>query len=85
MRFLECTRLSEDGRPAGDLTPWQELRFPYDPALVGRTLEDVPIERRSTGVEIVETYRRAHDGTITVEIDNPAAAVRHRWVLGALR
>jgi molecular chaperone HscA len=87
LRFLECTHLSDDGRPAGDMTPWQELRFPYDPALVGRPLDDVPIERRLTDaqVEIVETYRRAHDGTITVEIDNPAAAVRHSWVLGALR
>lgn len=87
LRFLECTRLSEDGRPAGDLTPWQELRFPYDPTLVGRPLDDVPIERRATDaqVEIVETYRRAHDGTITVEIENAAAAVRRSWVLGALR
>lgn len=89
LRFLECTHLSEDGRPAGDLTPWQELRFPYDPGLVGRSLDEVPIERRSAerglGVEIVETYRRANDGTITVEIDNPAAAVRRSWVLGALR
>jgi actin-like ATPase involved in cell morphogenesis len=85
LRFLECTRLSEDGRPGGDLTPWQELRFPYDPGLAERSLDEVPIERRATGVEIVETYRRARDGTITVEIDNPAAAVRRSWVLGALR
>lgn len=91
LRFLECTRLSDDGRPAGDLTPWQELRFPYDPELVGRPLDDVPIERRAAApgpavdVEIVETYRRAHDGTITVEIDNPAASMRRSWVLGALR
>jgi molecular chaperone DnaK len=85
LRFLECTRLSDDGRPDGDLTPWQELRFPYDPGLAGLALDEVPIERRTTGVEIVETYRRARDGTITVEIDNPAAAVRRRYVLGALR
>jgi hypothetical protein len=89
LRFLECTRLSDDGRPAGDLTPWQELRFPYDPRLAGQPIDQVPIERCGPelpiDVEIVETYRRAHDGTITLEIDNPAAAVRHRWVLGALR
>lgn len=85
LRFLECTRLSDDGRPGGDLTPWHELRFPYDPGLVGRPLDEVPIERRATNVEIVETYRRARDGTITVEIDNPAAAMRRSYVLGALR
>jgi actin-like ATPase involved in cell morphogenesis len=85
LRFLECTRLSEDGRPAGDLTPWQELRFPYDPGLVGRPLDEVPVERSAIGVEIVETYRRAHDGTITLQIDNPAADVHRSYVLGALR
>ena len=88
LRFLECTRL-EDGRPGGDLTPWQELRFPYDPGLAEHPLDEVPVERRplgaGPGVEIVETYRRARDGTITVEIDNPAAAVRRSYVLGALR
>ncbi len=85
LRFMECTRLSEDGRPGGDLTPWQELRVPYDPGLTGRPLDEVPIERRASDVEIVETYRRARDGTITVEIENPAAATRSSYVLGALR
>ena len=85
LRFLECTRLTDDGRPDGDLTPWQELRFPYDPALTGRPLDEVPIERSESGDEIVETYTRATDGTITVEIANTTADLRQRWVLGAMR
>ncbi|MCX4242848.1 Hsp70 family protein [Paraliomyxa miuraensis] len=85
LRFLECTRLSDQGHPDGDLTPWQELRFPYDPALAEFPLDELSVERRAPDVEIVETYRRSKDGTITVEIDNPAASLRRRYVLGALR
>lgn len=86
LRFLECTRLGDDGRPGGDLTPWQELRFPYDPTLAERALDQVPIERRSgAGDEILERYTRAPDGTITVDIVNAAASLQRTYVLGALR
>jgi len=86
LRFLECTTLGADGRPEGDVTPWSQLRFPYDPTLAGHALDGLPIERRArAGDEIVETYVRAPDGTITVDIANPSAAMRRTWVLGALR
>ncbi|MEX1363468.1 MAG: Hsp70 family protein, partial [Nannocystaceae bacterium] len=71
--------------PDGDLTPWQDVRVPYDPALFGRPLEELPVERVPTGDEIVETYTRSLDGTITVEIDHVAAHKTQRWVLGAMR
>ena len=32
LRYLECSELAENGRPAGDLTPWGEIFFAYDPA-----------------------------------------------------
>ena len=32
-RYLECSQLTEDGRPAGDITVWDDIRFPFDPAL----------------------------------------------------
>ncbi|MEM9455953.1 MAG: Hsp70 family protein [Myxococcota bacterium] len=86
LRFLECTRLGDDGRPGGDLTPWQELRFPYDPRLAEHPLDELPIERHaSTGDEIIERYTRSPDGTITVDIVNTAASLRRTYVLGALR
>ena len=31
-RFVECGRIRE-GRPDGDVTPWEQVRFPFDPAL----------------------------------------------------
>lgn len=32
-RYLECSQLSEDGRPAGNITVWDDIRFAFDPAL----------------------------------------------------
>src|SRR6201993_3423336 len=34
-RFVECSRLV-DGRPDGDVTPYDPVLFPFDPALYGR-------------------------------------------------
>ncbi len=86
LRFLECTRLEDDGRPGGDLTPWQELRVPYDPTLSDDGLDQRPIERDATvRGEIVETYTREPDGTITVEFASTATTLRRSYVLGALR
>ncbi|MCH9687562.1 MAG: Hsp70 family protein [Deltaproteobacteria bacterium] len=88
LRFLECSRLADDGRPAGDLTPWRQLRVPYDGAddSDDHAAEHRPVERTTAeGDEIVETYTHTQDGTITVEIANAAAAFRRRYVLGAMR
>ena len=32
-RYLECSQLSSDGRPCGDITVWDDIRFAFDPAL----------------------------------------------------
>lgn len=32
-RYLECTRVDADGQPTGEITNWDEIRFPFDPAL----------------------------------------------------
>lgn len=88
LRFLECTALTDDGQPAGDLTPWDEVRFPYDPGLADRPeLSSVPVERRSGELEeeIVETYTHAPDGTIAVAIENRTRGYRREYSLGALR
>ena len=44
-RFVECSRVS-NGRPEGDIVPWDTIRFPFDPDL--RTLK---------GLKKVECYR----------------------------
>ena len=66
-RFLECSRLS-DGRPDGDVTPWDEVFFPFVTALRDRDLAAWPISRRDDGAEIVEFYALGNEGAVTVTV-----------------
>lgn len=85
LRFLECTDLDDRGQPTGDLTPWEEIRFPYDPQLFDAKLDKVAIERRTLDEDIVETYTHDPNGTIAVEIENRTRGYRRAYVLGAMR
>jgi molecular chaperone DnaK len=85
LRFLECTDLGADGQPHGDLTPWCDILFPYDPALAERgDLAHVPPEQRlmAPGEEIVERYRYGSDGSISIAIENRTRGYSRRYVLG---
>lgn len=88
LRFLECSELDRDGGPAGDLTPWKEIFFPYDPSLRGREREEelgaaIATEAR-LDEEIEETYRYEAGGGITVEIANVTRGYARRYDLGAI-
>jgi molecular chaperone DnaK (HSP70) len=85
LRYLECSELGPDGQPRGDLTPWGDIYFPYDPALAeSAQLAQVPPSQRLSGEEdIVERYRYAHDGTISVSIENTRRGYSRGYVLGA--
>jgi len=87
LRFLECSALDDEGRPVGDLVPWEEIRFPYVPDLVDHDeLATLPVERHPVlDDEIVETYTYAPDGTIDVAIENRTRGYRRVYALGALR
>lgn len=86
LRFLECARRDDDGGPAGDLTPWREIHFAYDPAL--RDHDDLaPLARHAPGLatqEIREQYRYEPDGSITVRIDNVTSGYGRTFELGRL-
>jgi len=86
LRFLECASLGEDGGPAGELAPWREIRFPYDPALRDRDdLEALPIlDRVVPDEEILEHYEHASNGTITVRIASPTHGHARTYELGRL-
>ena len=47
-RFVECGRI-EQGRPEGNLAAWDEVFFPFDPALRASDLSGVPIRRLEIG------------------------------------
>jgi molecular chaperone DnaK (HSP70) len=85
LRFLECTELGAAGEPHGDLTPWCDILFPYDPALAERgDLGAVPPDQRlaSPGEEIVERYSYRRDGSIAIAIENRTRGYSRRYVLG---
>lgn len=82
LRYLECTDIDSHGRPAGDLTPWGDLYFPYDPALVDRNDLDRLPEARCGGLEseeIVETYEYGADGGVSISIENRTRGYRKRF------
>ncbi|HEY5868917.1 MAG TPA: Hsp70 family protein, partial [Candidatus Tectomicrobia bacterium] len=71
-RYLECSQLTATGEPTGDLTPWDEVYFPFVPALhAADTLEAIPITRlEGETAWIEERYTCDAHGIITVEMQN---------------
>jgi len=69
-RYLECGRVDQGGHPQGDITPWDEIRFPIDPQLqVGNNLSEAKIIRGGLyGNLIEEVYSCDANGIIEVEI-----------------
>ncbi len=84
LRFLECSELDAGGEPRGDMTPWGDILFPYDPLLEHANLAGIPLEQRLAGgeVEIVERYGYGRDGAIWVSIENATRGYSRRYVLG---
>lgn len=75
-RFLECTRCGADGQPAGDVTLWDEIRFPFDPALQDHPdLASVEVVHSDAAPwhEIEERYLVDASGAVSVEIRNRTA------------
>jgi molecular chaperone DnaK (HSP70) len=68
LRYLECSRVT-GGRPDGDVTPWEEILFPYDPSLRDRAdLASLPVVRTEHGPEVEETYVCGPEGAVTVTV-----------------
>ncbi len=69
-RYLECSGLDAQLQPQGDITTWDEIHFPFDPALrTQESLVEVPVARVNlNGRLIEETYSCDANGIIEVEI-----------------
>jgi molecular chaperone DnaK (HSP70) len=82
-RYLECSRVDQAGQPQGDLAPWDEILFPFDPALRGvDDLKDAPISHASDHKHVVEeVYSCDHNGIIEVEIKDAANGFSRRYKL----
>jgi molecular chaperone DnaK (HSP70) len=82
-RYLECGRLDHAGQPQGDLAPWDEILFPFDPELRGaEDLNDATISHSRDHNHIVEeVYSCDHNGIIEVEIKDAANGFSRRYTL----
>ncbi len=84
-RYLECSRIAEDGQPDGDITPWNEIYFGMDPGLrEERGLETLDVMRTGEHAREVirEEYRCDSQGIIEVNIANETAGYERAYRLG---
>jgi molecular chaperone DnaK len=84
-RYLECTHLTDDGRPAGDITIWDDIRFPFDPSLRDNaTLDQVSVGYLTNGhrCEAEESYACDRSGAVTVTIANLPEGYNRSYRLG---
>jgi molecular chaperone DnaK (HSP70) len=80
-RYLECSQLTDTGEPTGDITPWDEVYFPFDPHLhEAGNLQDIPIQRLELGVQMIEErYACDAHGIIEVEMRNQTTPYARRY------
>jgi hypothetical protein len=72
-RYLECSHLNEQGQPTGDLTTWDEIRFPFDPSLTGGNgWEMASVQRFEPSMELQaeEIYTCDSQGIVKVTLIN---------------
>jgi len=84
-RYVEAARIGEDGQPSGDLTLWDDIQFPFDPALrvaADLALVDVSRTHEGAGSEVEEEYSCDASGIVKVTIWNRSAAYRREYMLG---
>ena len=80
-RFVECSRLV-NGRPDGDVTPYDPVLFPFDPALYDR--EDLgrqPVGRWNDGPDVEERYVVAPSGAVEVTLTTHPAGFKRTFRL----
>ncbi len=84
-RYLECSQLTDEGVPTGDITVWDEILFPFDPEKQLETdLSAVPVEHSSSAQEqqIEERYSCDASGSVEVQIGNKTAGYSRTFRLG---
>jgi molecular chaperone DnaK (HSP70) len=84
-RYLECGHLADDGRPAGDLTLWDDIRFPFDPTLRrGEAVKNAPVVNVGPGSlhEVEESYSCDSSGAVIVTISSLGDNYSRQYRLG---
>jgi molecular chaperone DnaK (HSP70) len=84
-RYAEAAAIREDGQPSGDLTLWDDIQFPFDPALhESGDLMLVDVSRSADGAanEVEEEYVCDANGIVKVTIRNQSAGYHREYTLG---
>jgi molecular chaperone DnaK (HSP70) len=81
-RYLECSHLDDDNQPRGDVTVWDEIQFPFDPALLDADSAQVEHSASAPSQEIEEAYSIDASGTVTITITNLSAGYQRIYSLG---
>ncbi len=84
-RYLEASTLYVDGRPGGDLTLWDEILFPFDPALEGvEDLRNISVEHseHARQQKIAEIWLCHSNGSVEVVLSNRTSGYEKRFKLG---
>lgn len=84
-RYVECSRIDSAGLPAGDLTMWDEVRFPFDPSLRDQLgLGSVPVQSSGEAgrFRVEEEYTCDAGGMVKVTISNTTTGHASTYALG---
>lgn len=80
-RFVECSRVV-NGRPDGDVTPYDPVLFPFDPALSDRDdLGRQPVGRWHDGPDVEEIYTVAPTGAVEVTVTTQPTGIQRTFRL----
>ena len=84
-RYVEASRIGEHGDPSGDLTIWDDIQFPFDPAsarrerpVAGRRAADAPRRRLRSGGRIRVRFERDRQGDHPQPVSRLPARVHSR-------
>jgi molecular chaperone DnaK (HSP70) len=84
-RYLEASHVADDAQPSGDITVWDEILFPFDPALADAgSFDSVHVEHSwpASHQEIEEHYSCDAAGVVTVAIRNLTSHYGREFRLG---
>ena len=83
-RYVEAARIGDDGQPSGDLTLWDDIQFPFDPALNSAgDLTLVDVSRSGPAPAMSKRNTLCDDsGNVKVTIRNRSAGYHREYKLG---
>jgi molecular chaperone DnaK (HSP70) len=84
-RYLECSQLDEHGQPTGEITNWDQVRFPFDPQLQNQpdiTVHPVHRLAEQKDLTIREEYTCDSSGCLRVKISAQPSGYAREFSIG---